>query len=192
MGFLALAAPLLAGTAGAGAAASVATGATMAGAGLGAAGALMGGVSAMGQANYQASIAKQNAAAAQAQAGMDLRAGQTAESEGKLKVGATVGAQRAAQAANGVDVGVGSAAQIQQSTRDQGTFDAAITRYNAERAAYGQNVQATSDLAQAKMDKASGRNALIGSFIGAASSTLGGLGKVASYAGQNTTAGVGS
>lgn len=192
MGFLALAAPLLMGTATAGAGAAAAGGLTAASAGLAAGGALLSGVSAMAAGNYQAKVAKNNAAMLTQEHDTDLQAGQRAESEQRGKTTDLIASQMAAQGANGVDVNVGSAREVRDADQARGDFDALAVRYNAARAAWGNSVEASNQRAQGAMAKASGRMALASSFIGAASSLAGGAGKIAGMNASNKMVGVGA
>ncbi len=84
-------------------------GASVAGAGLSAGSAY---VQAQGQrsaAQYQASVARSNAVLAGHQASDTITQGQAAEGNQRLKTAQLKGAQRAQLAANGVDLGEGSA-----------------------------------------------------------------------------------
>lgn len=112
------------------------------------------------QAGFQAKIAEGNADAA-------LLAGQQAGSASKMKYGSLEAKQTVAQAANGVQVNEGSAAKTVQSTEMISNMDAALIHYNAARAAFGDNLQAS-------VDKASGKGALAKGVFGAGASFLSG------------------
>ena len=71
-----------------------------------------------------------------------------------------------------MDVNVGSAAAVRQSTATVGAMDAAMIHYNAARAAYGQEVEASSLEAQSKMDQRAAQGALEGGLFKAGSSLL--------------------
>lgn len=71
-----------------------------------------------------------------------LRRGEE-EAEGHMqKVRRLIGSQRAALAAQGIDVGVGTAVDIVADTEAQGEIDAAKIRNNAYREAFGYKVEA--------------------------------------------------
>lgn len=80
--------------------------------------------------NYNAQVYGQQAADA-------LQRGREAEYRYRENVSRVTGSQRAALAANGVDLGQGSALDILAETDALGSRDAALIRLNAEREAYG-------------------------------------------------------
>lgn len=167
MGFLvplaAAAIPMFGGTAGA-----VATG-------LSATGSILEGVSSMGQHRYRAQVAKNNALIHGRNSDQALVEGQSEESRHRYKTAQLVGAQKAAQAANGVDVAFGSPVDVRTESATMGDYDALMIRYNSAKDAYGERLKAADSLAEAKMQRAAGRFALAKSFIGAASSIVGGM-----------------
>lgn len=72
----------------------------------------------------------------------DARArGEEEVARGRRRAGAIRGAQRAAYAGQGVDVGAGSAADIQDETDFLAKLDEIVTRNNAAREAWGYRVQ---------------------------------------------------
>lgn len=145
---------------------------------------LFAGIGQSQQAGYAAAVASNNAAIMRQNAGATLQAGAYEEASSKLHTGEVIGQERAAQGANNIDVSVGSAPQVRQSTATVGAMDAAMIHYNAARAAYGQEVEATSLEAQSKLDKMAGTNAIVGSLFKAGSSLLSGASSVGSkYAG---------
>jgi len=100
--------------------------------------------------SYQAAKAKAEAAKFNAKVGE--RQAQDALVRGNIRAarieakGTRVKAsQKAALAANGVDVGFGTALDILTGTDIQVETDAALARYNAEREAYGYRTQAALD-----------------------------------------------
>lgn len=135
---------------------------------------VLSGVGGMQQYNYRAQVATNNAAIEKANADATLAAGQVEESNSKLHTGMTMAAQKAAQAANGVQVNMGSAAEVRQSTANVGAIDAAMIHYNAARAAFGQQAQAANYAAQAALDKKAGVGALTEGLFKAGSSVLSG------------------
>lgn len=91
----------------------------------------------------QASIARQNALIAGQQADIALQNGRTAEGNVRLRTAQVFGAQRAAMAANGVDLGEGSPNEVLTTTAFMGERDALTVRDNANRDAWGYRVRAT-------------------------------------------------
>lgn len=93
-------------------------------------------------ANSQADLADYNAAVATVQA--DDAAARGAEEESRFRAGVrgTIGSQRAAFAAGNVDVGFGSAVEVQSDAAFLGELDALTIRTNAAREAWGYKVQA--------------------------------------------------
>lgn len=141
---------------------------------LSAAGALYGGVSSYEAGKYQAKVLNMQAKYADAMRANALAAGSQKESRLKMEIARTIGAQRAAEAANGVDVGVGSAVDIADSTRLEGAADVAVAHYQALQEAYGYSQDAWNARANASAAKSAGRNALIGSIFEAGGTLLSG------------------
>lgn len=135
---------------------------------------VLSGVGGMEQYNYRAQVAQNNAAVEKSNADAALAAGQAEESNSKLRTGMTMAAQKAAQAANGINVNVGSPAQVRQSTANVGAIDAAMIHYNAARAAFGEQALAANYAAQAKLDRRAGVGALTEGLFKGASSILSG------------------
>lgn len=148
-------------------------------AGLGLAGGLMSAYGAYEQgqakaqaAQYQAAVAANNAAIARRNAVIEMQAGETEATNVGLKTRAAVGAEKARQGAAGVMVDRGSAAAVREGTEEMGMLDALTIRSNAARKAYGYQVAATSDTAQAGLLKMEGEQAETAGDIGAFSSLL--------------------
>ncbi len=190
MGFALAALPLMAALGGGGAA--LAGGATL-GSTLGIAGmassALGGLTSAVGsyesgqatkaQDEYQAEVAAQNQKLAAQNAQMATAAGEAQAEQAGLKQRADLGQIRAAEAASGIDVNSGSAADVQASQSERDMLNALVIRSNAERTAYGYQTQALADSGQAQLYKAAGQQAPIAGGISAAGSLLSGAAGVA-------------
>jgi hypothetical protein len=126
----------------------------------------------------QADIDEINARIAEASARSALSAGQRQVQSIQLQTAQIGSAQKAAQAANGIDLGTGSAAEVRASSSVMGQFDEATAAANAVRAAWGYRTQETSYQNEAVFKRA-GADA-ISPTIGAAASLLGGAGRVAS------------
>jgi hypothetical protein len=115
---------------------------------------------AMGE--YESKIDLQNASLSDQQAQDALQRGQIEESRQRLQTRQTIGASRAAQAASGVDVSSGSAADVQASEAGLGELDALTIRNNAQREAWGYTVQGINDRQQAKLAQFGGEQAAAG------------------------------
>lgn len=117
--------------------------------------------------DYQKSMSEINARNAELQAKDAIKRGDEAASEYSKKVNQTVGSQRTAYASQGVDIGYGSAKEIQKETYEIGARDAMTIKNNAFLEAMGYKSQA------AEMNRA-GRMAQMGSKSEAASTLLAG------------------
>lgn len=85
------------------------------------------------------------------------------EDEARLvgkQVEQVVGSQRATMAANGIDVGFGTAVDLQADTAWQGELDALQIRTNAMREAWGYQVEATDMRTRAAITRQEGANAV--------------------------------
>jgi len=121
---------------------------------------VLSGVGAFEQGSYQSQVMANNAAIERQNASATLAAGDYEGSAEKLRTGIQVGHQLAAQGANGIDVGGGSATAVRQSTQAIGDMDAAMIHYNAQRAAFGQEAEAANLQSQSKLDKLGATGAL--------------------------------
>lgn len=100
-----------------------------------------------------------------------LLSGQRETQRARLATAGLKSRQRAAMAANGVDLGSGSALNVLTSTDLLGEIDANTIESNAIQAAWGYRTQASQARSQAKA---------ISPFASAASTLIGGAGQVAS------------
>jgi hypothetical protein len=91
-----------------------------------------------------------NAAALELQSKDAITRGQEAEDQFRKQLKGVIGTQRAQFAAQGIDVGTGSAVDVQKDTAYQGELDALTIRTNAAREAWGFTVQAQGETLQAK------------------------------------------
>lgn len=134
--------------------------------------------------NYQSAVAQNNATIAQYQAQIALENGAAEEQASELRTAAMKGDQRAMLAANGVDLGTGSATEILATTEFMGKRDALTIRDNASRQAWAINEQAKGYASEAAMDQATA--SAINPAASAFSSLLSGAGQVAgSWYGYN-------
>ena len=122
--------------------------------------------SAQGQQN----ALRQQADLAEIQAQRTLQSGERDVQRSRLQTASLKGTQRAGMAANGIDVGVGSAAQVLTSTDVMGEIDANTIEANAVRSAWGYRTEATMKRGSASA---------INPAMAGATSILGGAGKVA-------------
>lgn len=124
-----------------------------------------------------AAIADINAGQSELAAQQELARGNAEVASVSQRAGQVKGAQRAALAANGVDVGTGSAAAILTSTDLQKENDINTITANAVRAAWGQRMQATNFKNEALMQRATADS--ISPGMAAFTSLLGGATQVA-------------
>lgn len=126
----------------------------------------------------QAAIARANAQTSEAQAQIALENGQSAEQNTRLRTRQVIGSQRAAMAANGIDLGEGTATDILTTSTFMGERDALTVRDNASRQAWAYRVQGTNAINNANvMDQAGNAinpgMAAAGSLLTTASSVAG-------------------
>lgn len=131
------------------------------------------------QLRAQAMVADTNARLAELGAQSALAQGNQQAAAASAKYGQVKSAQRAAMAANGIDLGVGSAAEVQASTDLAKEQDMNTIAANATRSAWGYREQATDYTNQAAMARAGA--ASINPSQAAFSTLLSGAGKVASH-----------
>lgn len=117
---------------------------------------------------YAAQVANQNAKVATQQADYERQLGNIEEEKQRRNVRLMLGSQRAALAANGIDTTSGTALDLQTETAQLGEEDALAIRANAARRAWGYEVDAMNQKANAAAAKARGKNQAIGSYLGAA------------------------
>lgn len=126
---------------------------------------------------YEAAVADNNAKIAEYQSKLAIEQGQIAEQNQRLKTANLYGDQRAALAANGVDLGTGSATEILATTKYMGERDALTVRDNAAREAWAFELQAQGYRADAAVDRANAD--AINPTMAAVSSLLGSGSQVA-------------
>lgn len=104
---------------------------------------------------FQADMADINSRIDELGAQGELLKGERATAELTRKAGALKGNQRASMAANGIDLGVGSAAEVTASTDLMKEIDKNTIAANAVRSAWGYRMAATSETAKGLIDNAS-------------------------------------
>lgn len=123
-----------------------------------------------GKANQK--IANYNAEVAELQAEQALKRGREDESRLRMQTRQTIGAQRAALAAMGIDLDDGTAAQIQDDTTYFGELDALTIRNNAALEAWGYRTQATDYRMQGSLAASQGRSQMLGTILSAGGQAL--------------------
>lgn len=137
------------------------------------------GAAAKAAADDQASISDYNAQVADQQAADAVAQGTTEEDRFRTQVRGMIGTQRTGFASNNVDVGYGSAVDVQGDAAKLGELDALQIKTNAARAAWGYQVQAEDYRKQADVTRKTGvaqqaaaGAAATGQYISAGSSLL--------------------
>lgn len=137
---------------------------------------------------FASQVANNNATIARQNADTDVQAGSYEESASRLRTGLMIGQQKAAQAANGVDVNVGSAPAVRASTAAVGSMDALAIRYNAAKQAANEEAHAASLGEQSKIDRSAAIGALAGGAFKVSSSLLSTASSLGSKWNQNQLA----
>ncbi len=146
---------------------TIATGASVAGT-------LLSGYSAYAAGNYQNKVAVMNAKVAEQNATEARnRSQREAAQQDALTLG-MLGEQEAAQSASGLSITGKSQVLTRKAAARLGRIDTLNVIEAGNREAYNYKVDATNQLAQGKLAKASGTSSLLGSFLGAGASLVGG------------------
>lgn len=143
-------------------------------AGVSAAGTMYSGLAASAQARGAAAQAEVNAKEASASAADALKRGNVDQVRHYREVSQRMGAQRAAMAANGLDISFGSAADLVGDTALFGEEDASALAENSSREARSYAVQGANYRSEAASQRAQGRAAVVSGIFGATSSLIGG------------------
>jgi hypothetical protein len=133
-------------------------------------------------AESDASLLELNASISETQGRMAIAQGQREEQKLRLGSAQLKSRQRTSIAANGVDLGVGSAARVLASTDYMTEVDAGEVRANAARAAFGYKVQGVNQKAAAMSARTQGVNYSAGSAFAAA--TASGISPLSAAAGS--------
>jgi hypothetical protein len=136
-------------------------------------GGMMGAQNAKQQGAFTSGMLNRNAALKDQTADETVFAGDTSADWQRVRSGQAVGTQRAVQAANGIDVNSGSAAQLQDDTAMIGELDALTIQNNAAREAYGYRIQADQDRINAIQTRTNAGNNAMGSILGGLGSAFG-------------------
>lgn len=144
---------------------------------LSAMGSIQQGQAAAASANYNAKVADMNAQISDRRARDALERGKVEEQKKRTQAQQVLGQQRAAMAANGVDIGFGSPLDTLVDTATLGEVDALTIRSNAAREAYDFKVQAANGRADANLSRMSAKSASTGGYLNAGATLLTGAGK---------------
>jgi|SRR5882672_1277196 len=153
-------------------------------------GSIFGGIANQGMYNYQAQVAQMNAEIAKRNAAYEGALGEVQAQQQGMKTRAVISQTRATQGASGLDVNTGSGAKVRESELQLGQYDQQIIRSNAARRAYGFEVEAAGDIAQAGAYRAAGANSMTAGLLGAFTSILGAGGSFASKWKQGQSTGM--
>ena len=138
-----------------------------------AAGAAYTGMSQSAMYNYQAGVAQMNAEIAKRNAAYETALGEVQAQQQGMKTRATISQTRAIQGASGLDVNTGSGASVRESEFQLGGYDQQVIRAGAARRAYGFEVEASQDKAQAGAYRSAASNSEVSGMLGAFTSILG-------------------
>lgn len=153
-------------------------------------GALSGGQAQSRQLQYQAGVADLNKQIALQNADYAQHTGDIQGQQYGMQAAQRMGAIRAGIGASGIDIGSGSKAAVQDSQRYVTELDTTQIRSNAARKAYGFDVEATQDAAQAGLYSAAASDAQSAGEIKALGSLVSGAGSVASKWYQGSSVGL--
>jgi activator of 2-hydroxyglutaryl-CoA dehydratase len=117
------------------------------------------------QGQYQAEIAEQNAELTEFKAQQAATIGSVQEERARRQAQQRIGQQRAALAANGVDLGSGTAVDLVSETALFGEEDALTTRFNAMNDAWSMRAQAVDYRNQGRAAKVRGKNEATGTYL---------------------------
>jgi len=134
--------------------------------------------------NFNAQIARDNAAIALQNAAWTGAEGNSQVESQELKNRTQMGNIEANQAASGVDVNKGSAVNVRATQEAMGQLDVATVRANAARRAYGFETEASGFQSQAELDATAAKQAGTAGLISATGTILSGTSTAAQkYAG---------
>lgn len=129
---------------------------------------------------YQAQVARNNQTIASQYSQQAIADGENKVAAKQQQTAQMIGAQRAAMAANGVDLDSGSPLRLQEDSAKLGNLDALTIRNNAAREAYGYQLQGLSYAQQAQLDQSAADNAVTAGNLNAFSSIVGGASSLGS------------
>lgn len=142
------------------------------------------------QSYYAAGIARNNQIAANHAANDAIERGKVDRARAAIAAKQTVGAQRAALAAGGVEVNSGSALDLQVETTRLGEYDQLVAMNNAQREALGFRTQGANFGGEVGLHTSAAQNSLTSGQTKATASLIGTAGSVADKWYTNRTAGI--
>lgn len=125
------------------------------------------------QGQYENEVAQQNAELSDFKAAQVGQIGAIQEEQHRAKVRQMAGSQRANMAANGIDLGSGTAQDIVDETYTLGEADALTIRFNAMNEAWGYRTEASNFRQQGQAALIGGKNAAKGTYLSTAASLIG-------------------
>lgn len=135
------------------------------------------GKAAQGQANYQATVDRNNKIISDRYAADAIERGKEAEADQRRKTQQIIANQRVGFAANGIDLGSDVVSETLSDSAMLGELDALTIRSNAAREAYGYQVQgmnyeasATNQILAGKNARSAGRTAAMSTLLSGAAS----------------------
>ncbi len=126
---------------------------------------------------FNARVQEQNAELSERRARDALERGKDEEQQKRQENSQILGRQTAAMAANGVDIGFGSALDVLLSTTTLGEMDALRIRKNSADEAFDFRVDAANGRANASLSRANAKNTSIAGNLAAFGTILSGAGK---------------
>lgn len=132
----------------------------------------------------QAELADYNAGVADLQAQDTIERGDLEANQFRQQVRGAIGTQRTVQAASGVDVGYGSAVDVQADAAYLGKLDEVTIRTNAARQAWGYTVSSMNYRRQAEILRETGEAQIEAGNAAATAGKIAAVGSIASGAGS--------
>lgn len=142
--------------------------------------------------NYQSGVAQANATLAKQDANYTIASGEVSAQQSGMRTRGQVGATRVGYGAGNIDSTTGSAKNVIASETEIGQQNQGIIRADAAKRAYGFNVSAAEDVAQAGAYQVAARTSREAADINIASTIIGGAGSVSSKWSQAGQQGIGS
>ena len=122
---------------------------------------------------YEQEVAEQNARLDRVRQDQAREAGNIAEEQQRARVRQVLASQRAAFAAQGVDIGTGTPLEVLGETAGMGYADALTVRSNALREAWGYGVSAVNEQNRGRFARWSGNAQATGTLLSTAASAAG-------------------
>lgn len=137
---------------------------------------------------YQAAVARNNKKLAESYSDLAIHTGEVESETQNLKTRQTLGTAKAIQAASGVDVNTGSAADVRRTIGELGELDAATIRDTAAQKAFGFTLKGTDYENEAKLAEMTAKNAITAGEYGAETELLRGKAGAAAASAAGATA----